>query len=69
MSSLLANIFLADLLEQLKDGHRYEPKLLGKSITSIIWADDLRLVLTSLKHSGLQQCITNLSHYSRKWGL
>ena len=67
LSPSLANIYLSDLHHYLKMHHVHAPLLFQRMVTSITWADDL--LITSLHHDGLQNCLDNLNNYCQEWGL
>ena len=66
-SPLLANIYLSDLHDHIKQNHNYPPQLHEKYATSITWADDL--LILPLQREGLQNCIDNLNTYTEEWGV
>ena len=65
--SLLANIFLSDLHENLKQGHIHAPKLNKFEVISISWAD--ALLIMSMTELALQKCLNNLETCAKTWGL
>ena len=67
LSPLLANIYLSDLHDHIKQSHNSPPQLHEKYVTSITWAGDL--LILSLQRKGLQNCIDNLNTYTEEWGL
>ena len=67
MSPILSSLFQNDL-HDIFNADECDPITLGSlSLSSLSWADDL--ILTSLSHQGLQNCLQRLEQYCKKWGL
>ena len=67
LSPLLANIYLSDLRDHIKQNHNSAFQLHEKYVTSITWADDL--LILSMQREGLQNCFDNLNTYTEEWVL
>ena len=66
LSPLLFNLFLSDLPNTFSE--KCDPiTLCERKLSCLMFADDL--VLISETHSGLQNCLSELYNYCKKWGL
>ena len=67
LSPILFNIYINDLPEKLAEGKPDPVEINGKSINCLMWADDI--IILSETPEGLQNCLTNLETYCKKWKL
>ena len=64
LSPLLFNIYLADLAQRLEVAQQHGPKIGGKLINNIIWADDL--VILSETETGLNDMLKELDLFTEE---
>ena len=67
LSPTLSSIYQNDMHDHFRS-EECDPIQLGSlSLNSISWADDL--IMISLSSNGLQNCLSRLERYCKKWGL
>ena len=68
LSPTFFNIYINDLAEKMNDAKNTPPLNFGnKNISCLMYADDL--IILSLTHQGLQNCLDALSDYCNEWRL
>ena len=67
LSPTFFNIYINDLAEKMNDANNTPLNFGNENISCLMYADDL--IILSLTHRGLQNCLDALSNYCNEWRL